>query len=46
MVYNVIKALKDIEWKDVKWINLTQFRGHWRGLVSMVMNVRMCLIKA
>jgi len=28
MGYSVKKDLKEIEWKNVEWIHLAQFRGH------------------
>jgi hypothetical protein len=30
--------LKEIEQKDMDWINLVQARGRWRVVVNMIMN--------
>jgi hypothetical protein len=32
--------LRVIEWSDVDWINLAQYRDQWRGAVNTVMNLR------
>jgi hypothetical protein len=31
--------LREIEWADMDWIYLTQYRGQWRALVNTVMNL-------
>jgi hypothetical protein len=31
--------LREIEWVDVDWINLTQDRDQWWALLNMVMNL-------
>jgi hypothetical protein len=38
---NKIKMdLREIWWGCINWIYLAQDRGQWRGLVNMVMNLR------
>jgi hypothetical protein len=32
--------LREIGWEDIKWVQLTQDRGHWRAVVSVVKNLR------
>jgi hypothetical protein len=32
--------LVEIEWGDVEWIVLDQYRDNWRALVQAVMNLR------
>jgi hypothetical protein len=32
--------IRDIEWVDVDWIYLAQYRDQWRALVNTVMNIR------
>jgi hypothetical protein len=32
--------LEQVEWGDVDWINLAQDRDRWRGLVNLVLNLR------
>jgi hypothetical protein len=36
---NIRVYLKQIRWKDVDWIHLTQDKDQWQALVSMVMNL-------
>jgi hypothetical protein len=37
---NIKKDLREVEWSDVDWIDLTQDRDQWRVLVNTVMNLR------
>jgi hypothetical protein len=37
---NVKMDIREIGWKGVKWIDLTQNRDWWHTLVSMVMNLQ------
>jgi hypothetical protein len=30
--------LREIGWKSVKWIHLTQVKDQWRALVNTIMN--------
>jgi hypothetical protein len=39
-VDNIKMDLREIEWSDVDWIDLTQDRDQWRALVNTVMNLR------
>jgi hypothetical protein len=32
--------LKEVGWRDINWIDLTQDRDRWRALVTAVMNLR------
>jgi hypothetical protein len=32
--------LREIGWDDVEWIDMAQDRDQWRGLVKMVLNLR------
>jgi hypothetical protein len=34
------KAVREIGWGSVEWIQMAQYRGRWRALVNMVMNLR------
>jgi hypothetical protein len=36
---NIRMDLREIAWKGVKWINLTQDRGQWWAVVNTVMNL-------
>jgi hypothetical protein len=41
---DIIKMdLREIEWSDIYWIDLVQYRDQWRVLVNMVMNLRVQL---
>jgi hypothetical protein len=31
--------LKEIEWEDMEWIQLSQDRDQWQALVKLVMNI-------
>jgi hypothetical protein len=31
--------LRVIEWEDVNWVHLDQYRNQWRALVNMVMKL-------
>jgi hypothetical protein len=37
---NIRMDVKEIGWKGVEWIHLSQDRDKWRDLVSTVMNLR------
>jgi hypothetical protein len=37
---NIRIDLREIEWGDMDWIDLTQDRDQWRVLVNTVMNLR------
>jgi hypothetical protein len=39
-VDNIEIDLREIEWGDMDWINLTQDREQWRALVNTAMNLR------
>jgi hypothetical protein len=32
--------LREIEWSDMDWIDLSQDRDQWKALVNTVMNLR------
>jgi hypothetical protein len=32
--------LEEVEWVDVDWVGLAQDRTRWRGLVNLVLNLR------
>jgi len=32
--------LREVEWEGVDWMHLAQDRDQWRGVVNMVMNLR------
>jgi hypothetical protein len=36
---NIRMDLKEIVWKDVDWIRLTQDRNRWRAFVNAVVNL-------
>jgi hypothetical protein len=38
---NIRMDLKGIGWDGVNWIRLAQDRDQWRGLVNVVMNLRL-----
>jgi hypothetical protein len=35
---NVRMYFKEIRWKGVNWLNLTEHRDKWRAVVKMAMN--------
>jgi hypothetical protein len=35
--------IKEMEWKDLDWINLAQNMGQWRNILKMVMNFLGCI---
>jgi hypothetical protein len=37
---NIIMDLREIGWEGVNWIQLAQYRGHWRVLLNTLMNIR------
>jgi hypothetical protein len=37
--YNIKMELREIGWGGMEWIDLSQDRGQWRALVTMVMNL-------
>jgi hypothetical protein len=37
---NIKMELREIGWCGMDWIDLAQVRDQWRGLVNMVMNLR------
>jgi hypothetical protein len=37
---NIRIDLRETGWEGVDWMHLTQDRDQWRGLVNMVMNIR------
>jgi hypothetical protein len=39
-VDNIKMDLRGIGWCDMDWIDLSQYRDHWRALVNTVMNLR------
>jgi hypothetical protein len=39
-VDNIKVDLREIGWGGMDWIDLAQDRDQWRGLVNMVMNLR------
>jgi hypothetical protein len=39
-VDNLKRHLRDIEWSDMNWIDLTQNRDQWRALMNTIMNLR------
>jgi hypothetical protein len=38
---NIKMDHKEIEWKDVNWIHLTQDRDWWQAVVNTAMNLRL-----
>jgi hypothetical protein len=38
--YNIRMDLREIGWKGVVWMHLTQDRDQWQALVNTVMNLR------
>jgi hypothetical protein len=38
-VDNIKIALREIEWDDMNWIDLSQDMDQWRALVNTVMNL-------
>jgi hypothetical protein len=39
-VNNVKRDLREIEWDDMDWIDLTQDRDQWRAFMNTVTNFR------
>jgi hypothetical protein len=39
-VDNIKMELREVEWDDMDWIELTQDRDQWRSLVNTLMNLR------
>jgi hypothetical protein len=37
---NMRMDLREVGWKGVDWIHLTEVRDQWRALVNTVMNLR------
>jgi len=37
---NIRMDLRDIGWKSVDWMQVTQDRNQWRALLNMVMKLR------
>jgi hypothetical protein len=38
-VHNIKVDLREIEWGDMDWIDLSQDRDRWRALVNTAMNL-------
>jgi hypothetical protein len=39
-VDNIKMDLGEIEWGDVDWIGLVQYRNQWRALVNVVLSLK------
>jgi hypothetical protein len=37
---NIKIDLREISWGGMDWIDLDNYKGHWRGLVNTVINLR------
>jgi hypothetical protein len=40
---NIERDHRGIEWGGMEWIDMTQYRDQWQGLVNMVMNLQVAL---
>jgi hypothetical protein len=38
-VDNIKMDLREVEWGDMDWIYLTEYRDQWRALVNIVINL-------